>query len=238
MRRVLSIFAMVLLVAGFVSAQQFGTLRGKVVDKDGNALPGVSVTLTGNKTAPRVYLTTVEGNYRFLNLPVASDYALKFELSGFGVVTREGLVASYGQNTEIDITMQEVSLQEQITVVGQTPVIDTKKTQIGVNITNDMIMRLPTARDPWVMLQLSPGMLIDRENVGGSDSGQQSSYFGHGSSSGDSSWGIDGANVTDNSALGAAPGYFGMAGYDEIVVNYGNNDVTTQTGGVKINFIT
>ncbi|MHB8056034.1 MAG: TonB-dependent receptor, partial [Candidatus Aminicenantales bacterium] len=46
------------------------------------------------------------------------------------------------------------------------------------------------------------------------------------------------ANVTDNSALGAAPGYFGMAGYDEIVVNYGNNDVTTQTGGVKINFIT
>ncbi|MHB8056052.1 MAG: TonB-dependent receptor, partial [Candidatus Aminicenantales bacterium] len=92
--------------------------------------------------------------------------------------------------------------------------------------------------DPWVMLQLSPGMLIDRENVGGSDSGQQSSYFGHGSQSGDSSWGIDGANVTDNSALGAAPGYFGMAGYDEIVVNYGNNDVTTQTGGVKINFIT
>ncbi|MHB8056054.1 MAG: carboxypeptidase-like regulatory domain-containing protein, partial [Candidatus Aminicenantales bacterium] len=182
MKKALAIFAMVLLVAGFVSAQQFGTLLGKVVDKDGNALPGVSVTLTGNKTAPRVYVTSAEGNYRFLNLPVAGDYALKFELVGFGVVTREGLASSYGQNTEINITMQEVSLQEQITVVGQTPVIDTKKTQVGVNITNDMIMRLPTARDPWVMLQLSPGMLIDRENVGGSDSGQQSSYFGHGSS--------------------------------------------------------
>ena len=238
MKKALSILAMLVLVAGFVSAQQFGTLRGKVVDKDGNALPGVSVTLTGNKTAPRVYVTSAEGNYRFLNLPVASDYALKFELVGFGVVTREGLVAAYGQDTAIDITLQEVALQEQITVVGQTPVIDTKKTQVGVNITNEMIMRLPTARDPWVMLQLSPGMLIDRENVGGSDSGQQSSYFGHGSSSGDSAWGIDGANVTDNSALGAAPGYFNMAGYDEIVVNYGNNDVTTQTGGVKVNFIT
>ncbi len=42
-------------------------------------------------------------------------------------------------------------------------------------------MRLPTARDPWVLMQMSPGMMIDRENVGGSDSGQQSGYFGHGS---------------------------------------------------------
>ena len=238
MKKTVTILAMLILFAGFVSAQEFGTLRGKVVDKDGNALPGVSVTLTGNKTAPRTYVTSAEGNYRFLNLPVAGDYALKFELIGFGLVTREGLNVSYGANTTIDITMQEVALQEQVTVVGQTPVIDTKKTQVGVNITNEMIMRLPTARDPWVMLQLSPGMLLDRENVGGSDSGQQSSYYGHGSASTDSAWGIDGANVTDNAALGAAPGYFNLAGYDEVVVNYGNNDVSTQSGGVRVNFIT
>jgi hypothetical protein len=237
LKKALTIFAMFLLVAGFVSAQQFGSLQGKVVDKDGNALPGVSVTLTGEKTAPRVYVSSAEGNYRFLNLPVANDYVLKFELVGFGTVTREGLIATYGQATAIDVTMQEVSLQEQITVVGQTPIIDTKKTQIGVNITNEMIMRLPTARDPWVMMQLSPGMMLDRENVGGSDSGQQSSYFGHGSASGDATWSIDGANITDNSALGAAPGYFNIAGYDEVVVNYGNNDVSTQTSGVKLNFI-
>jgi hypothetical protein len=101
-----------------------------------------------------------------------------------------------------------------------------------------MIMRLPTARDPWVMMQLSPGMLIDRENVGGSDSGQQSGYYGHGSSSGDATWSVDGANITDNSALGAAPGYLNMAGFEEIMINYGNNDVRSQTGGVQLNFIT
>jgi hypothetical protein len=46
-------------------------------------------------------------------------------------------------------------------------------------------------------------------------------------------WNIDGANVTDNSALGAAPAYFNIAGYDEVQINYGNNDVKAQTGGVR-----
>jgi len=153
-------------------------------------------------------------------------------------VTRQGLAVSYGRDIELNITLNQAALEEQVTVVGQSPVIDTKRTQVGVNITSEMIMRLPTARDPWVIMQLSPGMLIDRENVGGSDSGQQSSYFGHGSSAGDATWNVDGANITDNSALGAAPGYLNMAGFEEVMINYGNNDVKSQTGGVQLNFIT
>jgi len=238
LRKALVIISLLLITAGFICAQEFGAVRGKVSDKEGNALPGVAVTLTGSKTAPRSVVTSTEGNFRFLNLPVANDYAVKFELTGFQGVTRTELAVSYGRDIELNITLDQAALKEQITVVGQTPVIDTKRTQVGVNITSEMIMRLPTARDPWVMMQLSPGMLIDRENVGGSDSGQQSSYFGHGSSAGDATWNIDGANITDNSALGAAPGYLNMAGFEEIQINYGNNDVRSQTGGVQLNFVT
>ncbi len=238
MRKALVVISLLLITAGFICAQEFGAVRGKVSDKEGNALPGVAVTLTGSKTAPRSVVTSTEGNFRFLNLPVGSDYAVKFELTGFRGVTRTELAVSYGRDIDLDITLDQASLEEQITVVGQTPVIDTKRTQVGVNITSEMIMRLPTARDPWVMMQLSPGMLIDRENVGGSDSGQQSGYYGHGSSAGDATWSVDGANITDNSALGAAPGYLNMAGFEEIMINYGNNDVRSQTGGVQLNFVT
>jgi hypothetical protein len=225
-------------MAGFICAQEFGAIRGKVTDADGNILPGVAITLTGAKTAPRSLVSSAEGNFRFLNLPVANDYVVVFEIAGFKTLTRQNLTVSYGRDVNLDIKLEEAALEEQVTVIGQTPVIDTKRTQVGVNITSEMIMRLPTARDPWVMMQLSPGMMIDRENVGGSDSGQQSGYFGHGSSEGDATWNVDGANITDNSALGAAPGYLNMAGFEEVMINYGNNDVRSQTGGVQLNFIT
>jgi hypothetical protein len=42
------------------------------------------------------------------------------------------------------------------------------------------LQRLPTARDPWTILQATPGVLIDRVNVGGNLSGQQSTYVGSG----------------------------------------------------------
>ena len=238
MKKILCFLAILVFAAAFTYGQEFGSIRGKVVDKEGNPLPGASVTLTGSKTAPRNVVSSAEGNFRFLNLPVASDYTIKVELTGFKSVVREQLVVSFGRDVELQITLEQAALEEQVTVVGQTPVIDTMKTQVGVNITTEMIMSLPTARNPWVMMQLAPGMLIDREDVGGSDAGQQSAYFGHGSSSGDSTWNVDGGNITDNAALGAAPAYLSMAGYEEIQVNYGNNDIKAQTGGVQLNFIT
>jgi hypothetical protein len=238
LKKISILCAVLLFMAVFVCGQEAGSIRGKVVDKEGNPLPGVSVTLTGSKTAPLATVTSAEGNFRFLHLDVANDYKLKFELQGFMPVVRDQLVVSFGKDVTLDITMEQATLQETVTVVGQTPVIDTKKSQVGVNITEEEIMRLPTARDPWVLMQLAPGMLIDRENVGGSDSGQQSSYFGHGGSADDSTWSVDGGNITDNAALGAAPGYLNMAGFEEVQINYGNNDIKSQTGGVQLNFIT
>jgi len=101
-----------------------------------------------------------------------------------------------------------------------------------------MIMSLPTARNPWVMMSLVPGMLIAKEDVGGNEAGQQYSYSGHGSLGRDNTWNIDGANITDNAALGAAPAYLNIASYEELQINYGNNDVKSQTGGVQLNLVT
>jgi hypothetical protein len=213
-------------------------MKGTVMDAEKNPLPGVAVTLTGSKTAPRSTVTSAMGNFRFVNLPVAPDYIIKFELQGFKTLIRDQQIVTYGRDVDYEIKLEQATVAETVTVVGQTPVIDTKRTQVGVNITSDQIMSLPTSRNPWVMMALAPGMMIDREDVGGSDSGQQSAYYGHGSSGGDQTWNVDGANITDYSALGAAPAYLNLASYEELQINYGNNDVLSQTGGVQINFVT
>ncbi len=237
MKRLGIAFCILLFVCVFTYPQEFGSIRGKAFDKEGNALPGVAVTLTGLKTAPRTAITSAEGNFRFINLPVG-EYTVQFELQGFKTIVREKLVVSFGRDVTIDPVMEQAAIEESVTVVGETPVIDTKKTQVGMNITNDMIMSLPNSRNPWVLMSLAPGMMIDREDVGGNEGGQQPSYYGHGSASGDSTWNVDGANITDNSALGAAPAYLNVSNYEELQINYGNNSISSQTGGVQINFIT
>jgi len=238
MKRLIALLGVFFLIAVFVSAQEFGAVKGAVKDGDGIALPGVTVTLTGSKIAPMSAITSERGNFRFLNLPVADDYVLKLELEGFNTVIREELVVSYGRDVNLNVTMEMTELREEIVVRGEAPVIDTKKVRVGVNLDEEMIMSLPSARNPWTVLSLIPGMLIDREDVGGNEGGQQSHYYGHGSDKDDSTWNVDGANITDNSALGSAPAYLNISSYEEVEVNYGSNDIRAQTGGVQINLIT
>ncbi|NIM91104.1 MAG: hypothetical protein GTO17_09170 [Candidatus Aminicenantes bacterium] len=233
-----ALFCWFILVGSFASAQEFADLKGVVKDDEGLPLPGVSISLSGTKIAPMTTVTSQKGHFRFVKLPVASDYVLRCELAGFKTYTQEKIVITFNQDVNLNITMELARLEEQVTVVGQTPVIDTKKTQVGINISEEMIMDLPTARNPWVLMELIPGMLVDKSDVGGNESGQQSDYFGHGSDDDDSTWSVDGANITDNSALGAAPAYLNLSSYESLQVNYGNNDVLAQTGGVQINFVT
>ncbi len=77
MRKVLSIL-FVLLFAGSLMAQvRTGNLYGKITDEDGNPLPGVTVTLTGARTAPLTSISSAEGIYRFLSLPPARDFIIR-----------------------------------------------------------------------------------------------------------------------------------------------------------------
>jgi hypothetical protein len=232
------LFIMLCLVGAFSFAQEYGNIRGKVTDPEGAPLPGVTVTLTGTKIAPQSVVTSTEGNYRFLNLPNANDYALKFELQGFKTHTRSELIVSFGKAIDINVSLEQAALEEEVTVVGQTPLVDTKKTTTGTNITADQMMSLPNARNPWVLMQMAPGMLIDREDVGGAEGGQQSQYLGHGANPWDSTWNIDGTNITDMGALGGTPAYLDMSGFEEIQINYGSNDITMPTAGVQLNYIT
>ncbi len=237
MKRLIILIVIFFLIAVFVSAQEFGAIKGTVKDAQGEPLPGVTVTLTGSKIVTQSVVASDNGNFRFLNLPVADDYALKFELNGFNTLVRDQLVVIFGRDLNMDIALEMADITEEIVVVGQAPVIDTKRALVGVNVGEEMIMGLPTARNPWVIMSLIPGVLIDREDVGGNEAGQQSSYYGHGSSENDNTWGIDGANITDNSALGSAPAYVNISSYEAVQINYGNNDIKSQTGGVQINLI-
>ena len=134
--------------------------------------------------------------------------------------------------------METTTIQEEVVVTAKVAVIDTRKNTVAMNVTKEMIQSLPTARNPWTVMNLIPGLMLDRVDVGGTDSGQQSNMIAGGTTTDDSTWNVDGANITDPSAIGSAPAYLNVNNLEEIQVTVGANDITAQTGGIQLNFVT
>ncbi|MEN8222182.1 MAG: TonB-dependent receptor [Acidobacteriota bacterium] len=237
MKKLLTLLAAIAVLCGLTFAQgATADIYGTVVLPDGSAIPGVAVTLTGDTVGKKVTVTSEQGNFRFLQNPPGM-YELKFELEGFKTVIQKAIRLFVGKNKTFNVQMETTKLKEVIEVKGQASAVDTRKTTVSVNVSKEMIQSLPTARNPWTVMNLVPGMMMDREDVGGAESGQQSSMYGHGASDDDTTWNVDGANITDPSAIGAAPGYLNVNAYEELQITLGNNDITAQTGGVQLNFV-
>ncbi|HSP33358.1 MAG TPA: carboxypeptidase-like regulatory domain-containing protein [Thermoanaerobaculia bacterium] len=214
---------------------QTGNIFGKVQVKDGSLLPGVTVTLTG-VGAPQTFVTDATGNFRFINLSPGS-YNLKADLAGFGTATRNGIGVNVGRNADVTMTLAPAAAQA-ITVTAEAPLLDVRKSGTGANMTKVELEKVPTGRDPWVILQQTPGVLMDRINVGGNQSGQQSNYVGKGASGTQSTWNVDGVNITDVGALGSSPTYYDFDSFEEMQVTTGGSDPRIQTPGVQLNMVT
>ena len=116
--------------------------------------------------------------------------------------------------------------------------LDTRKVETGATVNQTELTEIPTARDPWVILSSVPGVQLDRVNVGGNESGQQSTYVGKGADSSQNTWNVDGVTITDMGALGSSPTYYDFESFEEIHASTGGSDVTTTSPGVQLNLVT
>jgi len=239
LRKILVVSLILFLSIPLMGQLRTGNIYGKVVDNEGNPLPGVAVTLTGLLTAPVAAGTSAEGLFRFLSLSPAKDYSLKTELQGFNTEIKQNIIVVVGANVNLTIIMKMSSLQQEVTVVAPTPVVDAKTTTVGMNVTQDILQSIPSARDPWVIIQMAPAVIIDRDNVGGNESGHQSLFVARGSSGrGNNSFILDGVDIQSPQSSGSSTIYFDLDAFEEMTITTGGSDVTSQTGGVVLNMVT
>jgi hypothetical protein len=166
-----------LLVATSVAAQGGnGSLRGTVVDEQGAAMPGVTVTATSPAAlAPGTDVTDAEGNYRITNLP-PGEYTVTAELPGFAVYRRENVLLRASANFQIEAMVMKVgTLEEAITVSGRSPMVEVSNPTTTMNIDAEFQEALPlTEGGFWTdFLQMTPGVLSRPHNDG---SGRQNYY--------------------------------------------------------------
>jgi hypothetical protein len=220
------------------SAQQPGEIFGKVTDTSGAIMPGVTVTLASPVLLqPQTATTSETGSYRFPQLPIGL-YTVKFELPGFRTVVREGIRIEIGFNAQINAQLEVSAVQESVTVTGESPIIDTRDTGRGSRFNQEALQAIPSARDPWVIIEQAAGVAMDRQNVGGNASGQQSNFVARGAAMSQQKWNLDGVDITDMSATGGSPVYFDFDAFEEMQISTGGADVSMQSPGVGVNLVT
>ena len=76
---------------------------------------------------------------------------------------------------------------------------------LSTSFNQEYLKTIPTARDPWSVLDQVPGIDVNRINVGGTDSGQQATFVARGGSFFQNIYSYDGIDITPPG--GGAPGY-------------------------------
>jgi hypothetical protein len=220
----------IVLMGGRAEAQEAttGSIGGQVVDAQGLAIPGATVTVTGSQGS-RTAVTDAEGRF-LVPFLVPGVHDVRVELQGFRPVSLENVNVPLGERAIIpSITLRVGGLTEQVDVVATPPAVDTTTSAIGANLESEFLNRLPTQRHVSDIVQLAPGVT----SSGGAGEANPSISGGSGL---ENQYIIDGVNVT-NTGYGAIGSYsivFGSLGsgvpFDFI------KEVQVKTGGYEAEF--
>jgi len=227
--RVVSLALLILAMSTSAIAQVGqAELRGTVVDESGGALPGATITATHVDTGTvRTTITTAAGTYAMPALPIGA-YKIVAELTGFGTVAKEGIRLAVGDAASLDFTLKVATVAETITVQGESPLVDTKKSELSGRVEQRQVDGLPVNGRDWLgLVALVPGA---RGNVGSIQAGASGSDM--------AKYQVDGVDVTNQCCGGSNQGY-SMENIEEFKVETNRYDAEYgRVNGAVINAVT
>ena len=229
-RSVLRLSLVCLMVAAGAWAGTTGSLVGTVVDDQTQPLPGVTITITSPSLigGPNIEATTLDGTFSFPAL-TPGIYTVKAEISGFVTQERTEVQVRLDRTTELNVQMPPSRFGEEITVVAETPVVDSQQVSTAQTFTAEYLKNAAVGsynRGYQMVLTQAAGVAGgDNPNVYGSTE-RENAYY------------IDGIDTTDP-LVGAWGTDFNFDSIQEISFQTGGFEAEygRATGGV-VNLIT
>jgi hypothetical protein len=203
-------------------------LRGSVLDESGAALPGATITATHVDTGTvRTTVTSATGTYVMPALPIGV-YKIAAELTGFGTIAKEGIRLAVGESSSLNFTLKVATVAETITVQGESPLVDTKKSELSGRVEQRQVEGLPVNGRDWLgLVSLVPGA---RGNPGAIQAGSSGSDM--------AKYQVDGVDVTNQCCGGSNQGY-SMENIEEFKVETNRYDAEYgRVNGAVINAVT
>src|SRR5262249_23931751 len=96
-------------------------------------------------------VTDAKGEYRLLNVP-AGSYKIQADLSAFATVVLQKVELLVGQNATIPFTLKLAQVSETLTVLGESPLVDTSSSQVAGNVDRRQMEELPLQGRNWMEL--------------------------------------------------------------------------------------
>jgi hypothetical protein len=181
----LIVLSVLVATAAFTQTSTSGAIEGKVTDRSGAPLPGVTVELRSpNLQGSQTDVSDAHGRFRFGQLPPGT-YSLNATLSGFSTMRQSNLQVGLGRTLTLEVTLSQ-AVSETIVVSGAAPVVDVTSLTTGTNVTSQTMQSLPLGRNYIAAAKLAPGTNADATGV-----------TVYGSSGAENQYIIDGLNTTD-----------------------------------------
>src|SRR4051812_36358548 len=222
-----AIAALLALAMPAFAQETTGSVRGRISDAQGLAVPGATVTVTGPQGA-KTTTTDSEGRFSVPFLTPGS-YTVRGELQGFKAVEQKNVTVSLGQSVDLPLKMEVGGVSETVQVTGASPLINTASTTTGAVLSSEMISQVPVGRRVSDTLYMAPGV-----QTGGSVGSANPSISG--GSGLENQYVIDGVNVTNQ-------GYGALGSYSIVFGSLGNatpfdfvKEVQVKTGGYEAEF--
>ena len=214
------------------------TLVGVVTDQTGGALPGATVNVRSIETdITRTLTTDADGRYRAAGLE-PGQYEVTVELTGFQSTRRPDIRLSVGQNLTLNVTIGVGTIQDVVTVSGESPIIDTTSSSISAVVDAQQIRELPlNGRDFSQLTLLQPGVLASPTTSRQVDRGMGTQVSVAGARPNQISYQLDGTDVNfqGNGSPGSAAG--GLLGVEtvrefQVLINNYSAEYGRSSGGI------
>jgi hypothetical protein len=209
---------------------------GLVTDESGATLPGVTVEVTSPVLIEKVRTAVTDGTGRYTIIDLRpGTFRLSFTLAGFSTAIRDAVELPTNFVATINVEMKVGTLEESITVSGETPTVDTQQAARTVTLGRDLIDALPTTRNIQSVGQMVPGVRLSAPDVGGERILEASAMRAHGMGEVSQTMYVDGMNVAASDG-GQLP-YTNDQMDAEISVRLSALPAEISSGGVNLNSI-
>lgn len=168
-----------------------GSMRGAVNDDEGKPIPGATVVISSPALlgGSRTTTTNELGVFRFQSLPVG-EYSVDVTLEGFQKINVTNVDVRLNATANVPLTMKMASVSEQVTVTGETPLIDVTQSGAPTSFTKEIMENVPTQRSFTNLMQVAPGVSASYGDGGGDRT------IAFGSNMQSNSWSVDGLQLT------------------------------------------
>jgi Carboxypeptidase regulatory-like domain len=232
------LFAIACLVVVPAAAYAQASIAGVVKDSSGAVLPGVTVEAASPALIEKVRSVATDGSgqYKIVDLRPGT-YSVTFTLAGFNTFRRDGIELAGSFTATVNADLRVGSLQETITVTGDTPIVDVQSVTQQRVLDKEVLDAIPAGRNQHNFANLIPGMNGPLDYAG-TNNLNLNTITVHGSRADDQRVMVDGMSISATSGNGQLSNFIpDMTSTQEVAVSYSAGSAEQAFGGVQMNLI-